>query len=106
MTSILETPFGAFAGKKGDAVVQYLGIKYASVKDQLSVPELVTSYGNSTVNATEFGSVLLCSGFPFSSFTMRSDQIIAGPKHQRWTAAFSSKMSSYNALLVLLSLHR
>jgi carboxylesterase type B len=57
MSHILQTSFGTFKGKKGDGVVQYRGIKYASVRDQLSVPELVTEYGTDVVDATRYGYV-------------------------------------------------
>lgn len=55
MANILKTPFGTFAGYKGDNVIQYRGIKYASVKNQIAVPELVTNYGDATIDATNFG---------------------------------------------------
>ncbi|KAH5347573.1 hypothetical protein HBI33_223380 [Parastagonospora nodorum] len=55
MTAILQLPFGTFQGKQSDGITQYLGIKYASVKDQLSPPELVTDYGDVVVDATHFG---------------------------------------------------
>lgn len=51
----LKTPFGEFNGKKNGGTVQYLGIKYASLKDQLAVPEMVQEYGTEIVDATEFG---------------------------------------------------
>lgn len=57
MTNTLKTPFGVFAGHKGDNVIQYRGIKYASVKDQIAVPELVINYGDAIIDATHFGSV-------------------------------------------------
>lgn len=53
--STLKTDFGEFRGKKGDGVTQYLGVKYASLKDQLSVPEMVVDYGSEVVEAVEFG---------------------------------------------------
>ncbi|KAF2641577.1 para-nitrobenzyl esterase [Massarina eburnea CBS 473.64] len=53
--TILKTPLGTFLGKPKDGVVQYLGIKYASLKDQLSAPELVTSYGTEVIDATSYG---------------------------------------------------
>jgi carboxylesterase type B len=62
MTTSLKSPFGTFQGKTHDAVTQYRGIKYASVKDQLSVPELVTSYGDDVIDATHFG--YLSSPYP------------------------------------------
>lgn len=59
-----HTPFGSFEGWKGDGVVQYRGIKYAFLRDQMAVPQLVTEYGSERVDATEFGYV----GFCFSPF--------------------------------------
>jgi carboxylesterase type B len=50
----LTTPFGIFKGKHVDAVVQYLGIPYATLENQLSVPEMVTSY-KSVVDAMQYG---------------------------------------------------
>ncbi|KAF2444556.1 carboxylesterase [Karstenula rhodostoma CBS 690.94] len=50
----LTTPFGSFKGKYADGVVQYLGIPYATLKNQLSAPEMVFSY-KSVVDATEYG---------------------------------------------------
>ncbi|ORY15879.1 carboxylesteras-like protein [Clohesyomyces aquaticus] len=55
MSTTLKTDFGEFRGKNGSGVVQYLGIKYASLKDRLAVPEIVESYGEETVDATEYG---------------------------------------------------
>jgi carboxylesterase type B len=57
MSNVLQTSFGTFKGKKGDGIVQYRGIRYASVPDQLSVPELVTTYGTDVVDATRYGYV-------------------------------------------------
>lgn len=55
MTTTIKTAFGEFRGKKGDAVTQYRGIKYASLKDQLAVSTMVEQYGSEVVDATEFG---------------------------------------------------
>lgn len=55
MTTTLKTSFGVFRGKNGDGVVQYLGIKYASLKNQLAVSEMVKDYGAEVVDATNFG---------------------------------------------------
>lgn len=55
MSQTLSTSFGTFKGRKGDGVTQYRGIRYACVRDQLSVPELVTEYG--TIDATRYGYV-------------------------------------------------
>lgn len=55
MTTTLATSLGTFRGNKGDGITQYRNIKYASVKDQLSVPELVTKYDTGIIDATQFG---------------------------------------------------
>ncbi|KAH7378730.1 para-nitrobenzyl esterase [Pyrenochaeta sp. MPI-SDFR-AT-0127] len=56
MTSTtLQTSFGTFTGDKSDGVTQYRGIKYANLENQLSVPEIVTHYGDETIDATKFG---------------------------------------------------
>jgi hypothetical protein len=55
MSTILRTPFGTFEGRKGDGTTQYRGIKYASVRDQLSVPEIVTNYGTDIIDAKRYG---------------------------------------------------
>ncbi|KAL5371542.1 hypothetical protein DPSP01_014193 [Paraphaeosphaeria sporulosa] len=52
--SILSTSFGSFKGKHADGVIQYLGIPYATLKDQLSCPEIVDAY-EELVNATDYG---------------------------------------------------
>jgi hypothetical protein len=58
MSHILSTPFGTFNGKKGDGITQYRGIKYATVTDQLSAPEVVTDYGTAIVDATHYWYVI------------------------------------------------
>jgi len=55
MVFTLKTSFGIFQGKQGDGVFQYRGIKYASLKDQLSVPEMVMTYSNDVIDATPYG---------------------------------------------------
>ncbi|PVI06942.1 carboxylesteras-like protein [Periconia macrospinosa] len=53
---VLKTQLGDIKGNVGDQVVQYLGLKYAHLKDQLSAPELVDSnYSTDVVDATEYG---------------------------------------------------
>lgn len=59
MAAILKTKIGSFEGKRGDGVVQYLGIKYARLGDQLAAPELVQDYGSEVVDASRYGYVLL-----------------------------------------------
>jgi hypothetical protein len=55
MVAPLKTPFGTFQGKQGDGVTQYRGIKYGSVRDQLSAPDMVTEYSDAVVDAIHFG---------------------------------------------------
>lgn len=66
---ICNTPFGSFEGKEIDGVVQYCGIQYGGLKDQMAPPELFTSYGSDVVDATEFGYVDSVSNSTFA-FTL------------------------------------
>lgn len=73
-TVTCETRFGSFKGGKGDGVVTFRGVKYASLRDQLSSPELVSEYGGEVVDAIEFGYVQLIL-LPFSLSTMTQHHI-------------------------------
>ncbi|KAH7138013.1 carboxylesterase-like protein [Dendryphion nanum] len=55
MATTLKTSFGEFRGKAGDGVVQYLGVKYANLKDRLAAPTEIEQYGSEVVDATQFG---------------------------------------------------
>jgi len=46
---------GALHGKAGDGVVQYLGVKYASLKNKFSPPELCGKYEGGAIDATKLG---------------------------------------------------
>lgn len=48
---------GELKGKTVDDAVQFLGLKYASIKDRLAAPQLVDSYGSGAIDATKFGYV-------------------------------------------------
>jgi carboxylesterase type B len=55
---IAEHPkLGTVHGKHVDGVAQFLGIKYASLKDRLAPPDLVDEYPLRTVDATNLGCV-------------------------------------------------
>lgn len=58
---------GQVQGTQRDGVAQFLGLKYASIKDRFAPPELVDSYGPENTDATKFGSVectvLLCNEY-------------------------------------------
>ena len=51
----LKTNFGEFKGKAGDGVVQYLGVKFATLKDRLATPVEIENYGLDVVDATQLG---------------------------------------------------
>jgi len=54
-TKICKTPVGKYKGNQGDHVVQFLGIKYASLKDRLSAPEMILRYDREIIDATLHG---------------------------------------------------
>ena len=51
----LGTTFGSFMGAEENGVRKFLGIQYAQVKNWLAAPELITSYDDEVVDATQFG---------------------------------------------------
>ena len=58
MSTLFEhSEIGEIKGKVVDGTVQFLGLKYASLKDRLAPPQLVTSYGVGTINASKHGYV-------------------------------------------------
>jgi hypothetical protein len=48
---------GELKGKSVDGIAQFLGLKYASIKDRLAAPELVENYGAGATDASKFGYV-------------------------------------------------
>lgn len=48
---------GELEGNKVDGSIQFLGLKYASIKDRFAPPELVSDYGSGSTDATKFGFV-------------------------------------------------
>jgi hypothetical protein len=58
MSTIFEhADLGEIKGKVVDGTVQFLGLKYASLRDRLAPPQLVTSYGAGTIDASKYGYV-------------------------------------------------
>ncbi|OJJ44966.1 hypothetical protein ASPZODRAFT_153290 [Penicilliopsis zonata CBS 506.65] len=56
MSKVLRTSsLGEIRGKVGDRVVQYLGVKYAALKNRLAEPELVESRDGEILDATKDG---------------------------------------------------
>ncbi|EUC48463.1 hypothetical protein COCMIDRAFT_87292 [Bipolaris oryzae ATCC 44560] len=75
-----STPFGSFKGWREDGVVQYRGIKYAFLRNQMAAPELVTGYGSEMVDATEFGPrAPAMDGCAFEQSTLIQCDIGGGP---------------------------
>lgn len=56
-TTFNHTHLGELKGKAVDSAVQFLGLKYASLKDRFATAELVDSYGPGSTDATKFGFV-------------------------------------------------
>jgi len=48
---------GELKGKVVDSAVQFLGLKYASLRDRFAIAELLDSYGPGSTDATKFGFV-------------------------------------------------
>ncbi|USP76880.1 uncharacterized protein yc1106_04154 [Curvularia clavata] len=46
---------GRVQGNQRDGVAQFLGLKYASIKDRFAPPEVVDSYESGDIDATKFG---------------------------------------------------
>ncbi|XP_014554756.1 hypothetical protein COCVIDRAFT_104164 [Bipolaris victoriae FI3] len=56
MSATLKHPaLGEIKGNQRDGVAQFLGLKYASIKDRFAPPELADSYGPGNTDATKFG---------------------------------------------------
>ncbi|OOQ86325.1 hypothetical protein PEBR_21898 [Penicillium brasilianum] len=56
MTETLRHPsIGPIVGKAADGIVQFLGVKYASLTDRLAEPRLLSNYNGQGLDATEIG---------------------------------------------------
>lgn len=57
MTAQVKHPqLGQIQGRQADGVIQFLGIKYASLKDRFSASELAKyDGGHNSIEATELG---------------------------------------------------
>ncbi|KAH8703171.1 carboxylesterase-like protein [Talaromyces proteolyticus] len=56
MTETINHPLiGAIAGKAEDGIVQFLGVRYASLTDRLAEPELLSHYDGEEIDATKKG---------------------------------------------------
>ena len=55
MATLEHPTIGKIQGKSGNGVTQYLGLKYATLKDRFAEAELIKYSANETINATKFG---------------------------------------------------
>ncbi|KFX98663.1 hypothetical protein O988_04247 [Pseudogymnoascus sp. VKM F-3808] len=57
MTEAIQHPsLGTIVGKAGDGIVEFLGVKYASLADRLADPQLLSNYHGDKIDATKTGS--------------------------------------------------
>jgi hypothetical protein len=54
-TSLQHTKLGELKGNIADGTAQFLGLKYATLKDRLATAELIDHYGSGPTDATKFG---------------------------------------------------
>lgn len=58
MADVFKHPIlGELKPKNANGVKQFLGLKYASIKNRLAVPELYTPAGPGIIDATQHGHV-------------------------------------------------
>jgi carboxylesterase type B len=56
MTERIQHPLiGTVVGKAENGVAQFLGLKYASLTDRLSAPQICSNYSNVEIDATKIG---------------------------------------------------
>lgn len=56
MTETIQHPYiGPIVGKIADGIVQFLGIKYATLTDRLGEPQLLSKYDGHEIDATKTG---------------------------------------------------
>ncbi|PCG94964.1 Carboxylesterase, type B [Penicillium occitanis (nom. inval.)] len=56
MTETIEHPLiGVLVGKAEDGIIQFLGVRYASLTDRLAEPELLSHYDGEKIDATKKG---------------------------------------------------
>lgn len=56
ITTFEHPSLGPICGKAGDGLTQFLGLKYASLRDRLAEPEMITEAHEKAINATKIGS--------------------------------------------------
>ncbi|RMZ66831.1 carboxylesterase [Pyrenophora seminiperda CCB06] len=75
---------GELKGKAVDSAVQFLGLKYASLRDRFAVAELVDSYNSGSTDATKFGPAPISPAGAIDheyGFLQKSLPLPEAPKH-------------------------
>jgi hypothetical protein len=54
-TSLQHSELGELKGNIIDGVAQFLGLKYATLKNRLATAELLSNYGQEPTDATKYG---------------------------------------------------
>jgi hypothetical protein len=63
MTETIEHPLiGVLVGKAEDGIIQFLGVRYASLTDRLAEPELLSHYDGEKIDATKKGYFIVILG--------------------------------------------
>lgn len=92
---------GQIQGKYGKGVVQYLGIKYASLEDRLAEPQVMEYSGEEEIDATRHGYVLstlltdslVLSVIPFDRLRNQGHPCWSPPNPPKWRWGSSSSKS-------------
>jgi hypothetical protein len=82
----LEHPdLGQVQGRYGKGVIQYLGLKYASLEHRFAEPELATYDASSTIDGMKHGLVPLGPNIMLLALTHKPDlQYLHSPAHSIW----------------------
>ena len=58
ITEFQHPELGPILGQVKGGLIQFLGVKYASLKDRLAEPLLISGYPANTIEATKLGLVV------------------------------------------------
>jgi hypothetical protein len=54
-TALQHSELGELKGNLVDGAAQFLGLKYATLKNRLATADLISNYGQGTTDATKYG---------------------------------------------------
>jgi carboxylesterase type B len=87
MSTIITTSnLGQIRGKSGDGVTQYLGIKYATLKDRFADAQLVEERHGDILDATADGYIMMLP----RCYESRNTDTTADPQHWRFLSDVTS----------------